>query len=592
MEFVNRLSLPTTLRERVFYGFSIILAASAVILAIFGAFFNYAAVPLNDMWNGMLGFLHQFFEGNVSAIWNPHNEHRMVLTRILFVFNAVLFDNSSVLLVAINYLLAAAGAVIFGRLIWLRTNKDASERTLSLGLVALVTASLFLWCQEENLTWGFQSQFFLVYLLPIVALYLLFVSTQTESRAPFFWAAFLGVLSVGTMANGILAPFLMLIFGLLLGIKRERLLVLGALSLLLPLLYFHNYNPPGGGNASQLATFMNQTEGVLDYTFLYLASPISYLLETTAINVFDAREDYELGLQFRVYLGFSLALLTAIKLLEFRSAQPDRATSALLILFIAYVGASAFMTSLGRYPIAGLITAESSRYTTPAIWAWAALLALWAPNIVGLARARVYARSISQILIGAILLLIVGSQYFEVQPDADTQYRKQLAALSLELKAQDREVEQLVYPIPEHIDSIVDRARLSNTSIFGAAHLQDLELKIGSQLDSNAIPGDLPNCLGHLDETDPTGSADWLRVRGWLFLVEMDRTGLLIITNNQNTIIGYGLTGHRRPDVKDAIHPKALNAGYFGYVKPQTPGSEIRLYNTASNIACSLRVQL
>ena len=59
-------------------------AFAMVLLAMIGGVRRYSPIPFGDMWNGTLGFFVRIQDGDYSAWWAQHNEHRIVLARILF----------------------------------------------------------------------------------------------------------------------------------------------------------------------------------------------------------------------------------------------------------------------------------------------------------------------------------------------------------------------------------------------------------------------------------------------------------------------------------------------------------------------------
>jgi hypothetical protein len=70
----------------------VLLAASIVAAAIIGAMRYYSPVPLGDMWNGYLDFFMEVQNGNHAAWWTQHNEHRIVLARLLFWMDLSFFN--------------------------------------------------------------------------------------------------------------------------------------------------------------------------------------------------------------------------------------------------------------------------------------------------------------------------------------------------------------------------------------------------------------------------------------------------------------------------------------------------------------------
>lgn len=166
-------SAPSRLRDRTLAAFTLMvsqpalaaiaaLAALYALLAVVGGILTFSPVPFWDMWDGGLGFYVRQMT-DVSQWWAQHNEHRIVLSRILFFLDYRYFDSNGAVLVVINYLLACS---TFGLLAWCALQRDASRRRDGRMIAAFILCCALLWTQSNNLTWAFQSQFFLANLLP------------------------------------------------------------------------------------------------------------------------------------------------------------------------------------------------------------------------------------------------------------------------------------------------------------------------------------------------------------------------------------------------------------------------------------------
>lgn len=82
-------------------------------LAIIGGYEAYSPVPMGDMWNGTLGFYVNASHGDWSSWWAQHNEHRILLSRILFWMEEAWFSGKGLFLLVTNYLLVAGVAILF-----------------------------------------------------------------------------------------------------------------------------------------------------------------------------------------------------------------------------------------------------------------------------------------------------------------------------------------------------------------------------------------------------------------------------------------------------------------------------------------------
>ena len=186
-----------------------------VLLAIFGGVRKYSPIPFGDMWEGTLNFHIKLMNGNDPVWWIQHNEHRILLSRILFWIDYKFFEGQSIFLITINYVFAGLASLVFIKF----SNLVASQylQRSDLRVIAFFLISMmFFWSQNNNFTWAFQSQFFLAQLLPLSAFLFLALDKFYAHRLDFFiTACLLGIFAAGSMANGIIAFPLMLIYSLL-----------------------------------------------------------------------------------------------------------------------------------------------------------------------------------------------------------------------------------------------------------------------------------------------------------------------------------------------------------------------------------------
>jgi hypothetical protein len=55
-----------------------------------------------DMWNGYLGFFTKLSDGDWSAWWGQHNEHRIFLARLFFWFDLFEIDAATKIFVRVE----------------------------------------------------------------------------------------------------------------------------------------------------------------------------------------------------------------------------------------------------------------------------------------------------------------------------------------------------------------------------------------------------------------------------------------------------------------------------------------------------------
>jgi hypothetical protein len=532
------------------------LAIGVIGLAVIGGVRSYSPVPFWDMWDGYLEFFLRITDGDSSAWWTQHNEHRIMLARLLFWADIKWFGGTGWFLIAVNYFLAGANALVFWRIL----RDAAATETPATGEILLglmITAWLFLWSQEVNLTWAFQSQFFLAQLLPLCALYWLQKSIIgiKAGRRSFLIACGFGLASVGTMANGILALPLMTFYALL---TRQSLLRTGALSILSVgtiFFYFNDYHAPV--ERSLLQDIKENPFGFAQYVLLYLGGPFFYLFGKGGFGKVIALE-----------AGLALIVSSAWFAIKSPRKPQEMTLQLAMLFFILYIVGTAFGTAAGRL-ILGVDHALSSRYTTPALMAWCALLVLYSPGILTSVRARGTKRLLP---FAALALLMIPLQINALRTD-DKLFERKIAQLALRVKDQTQ-IEH-VHWSAELALSIAEKAAAQNLSIFAMYPFSGAREQLGTFVQQQRLTA----CQGHLDSVEAIdGDARFVRIRGWMFN-STDRTYPHVIRflNNQGKVVGYALTGQTRLDVANAIDKKALLAGYRGYLLANQMGAALNL---------------
>lgn len=533
-----------------------LLAAAFVGLAIIGVVGIFSPVPFWDMWDGGLAFYLATSSGDYGLWFAQHNEHRIVLSRLLFWLEYHVFGGMAVFLIVMNYVIVAMAVLLFWRIALARLAAKEDQRYLAALVACFTTAWLYQWMQFENLSWSFQSQFFLAQLVPVLAFYLLHKSVPPDATVYprpallFFGLACLtGIASAGTMANGVLALPLMTAYALLARMRWWQVFFLAVLSMLMLGLYFYDYYSPGHHGSISEAILQTPLQ-LAFYTALYLGTPFYYLFGQALPGTIAA-----------VSATFIMAMVSLTCLYQ-GVRNPHANTLTLALVFgVIYLMGTAVGTGGGRL-IFGVSQAVSSRYSTPALMAWACILMLILPWLWRTVRRFPLPASV---VVTALLALMLTQQLKALSPPPHVAAERNVAGLALELGILDEAQINLVHPAA---DSLVRRmAFVSQNSLafFGAYPWRDLRETLGA-----ATPSlHLPTCVGNVDvanivPTDPS----YIRIDGWLINNE-ERVvpELITIASNRGHIAGYALAGVPRPDVAAAIGPHASRAGFRGYVR-------------------------
>jgi hypothetical protein len=550
-----------------------------VLTTIIGMINSYTPVPFWDMWGGTLGFYIAHRDGDTSIWWSQHNEHRIVLSRILFWLDYELFGGNSVFLFVINAVLACVSVLLFYQFSRDLLTAHFPEQRQRLQLLlwvftALICAWLFQWMQDQNFAWAFQSQFFLAQLMPLLAFYLLSraVNAGADQRGWCIAACVAGVASAGTMANGILALPLMTMYALAIRQPRTRVGLLAVMSVLTLFLYFFDYASPVSHGAGEQSAFAQPLLWI-HYAFLYLGTPFYMLFGEDNAGLTAAL------IATSVMAVVSITFLTVtLRDLWIRRHPVDaaRVITLALVFYLMYLVGTAFGTGSGRL-VFGVSQALQPRYTTPALMAWAAVFVLLLPVLIKQWRAARWAL----IPAGAsLMLLMVTLQWQALESRHDQVFAHAVAGLALELNIRDEAQINVIYEMSDGLINVANVASRYDLTMFGMRPWQNLrELPGRASAGNLPAPQQLPLCLGHVDIVSRIpGETRFFSVEGWLVdPVSQADAGLIEAQTIDGMVSGFGLSGYSRPDVAAAINLEAIQTGFKAYLRLQDSGQALWL---------------
>lgn len=536
-------------------------------MAVIGGVRSYSVVPYWDMWEGCIGFLEKLDAGDATAWWQQHNEHRIVWARLFFLADREGFGGDGRFLVAFNYLLAAGSVFAFWKI--LQRYQDATpadDATKALGF--FFVPLLFLWTQEENLTWAFQSQFFLVQLLPLLALYCLHRSVRPgASRSSFALAALLGIASVGTMANGLVILPLMTIYAVVMRQRTLHVVILSLLSVLAVAAYLHGYH-----SVERHESFTALREHPLTlpkYFLAYLGSPFSFFAP-------DSMKTW-----FAYVGGLGLLALTAVSAGSIGATPRKHPLRCALLMFIVFIFTAALITAMGRLRF-GPTQALSSRYTTPALMAWAAILVLHSNWLIAALRARRTIVLVAAVVLAAVMLR---EQTEALRSHAGAIFERDRAALALELGARDSfYIDRIVNPEQPPAIASVQVALSDRRSIFGRPPLAGMREALGTRPGNvGATPGGCGGATSRMQAIP--GDAAFMRLEG--SMADETRTRELdhaAVVAADGTTVGFVVF---RP--AGMIVRAGQGTDFGGYVQTAAGQGPLRLQTATTACALSAR---
>jgi hypothetical protein len=431
--------------------FDMSFTAKALALLFFlstaiGAYCHHTSIPFWDMWNGYVEFGVRMLDGHWSSLWDQHNEHRITVSRLLFLIDLFAFKGNSRFLIIANVLLLAVSAWTFFSI----ARSDLGDNH-NVALPYLLVAWMFSWCQSDNIVWAFQSQFILAQITPLWSLLLLNKSIQRGSHWAIFVAACIsGAASSLTMANGVLTLPCMTIFLLLTRGIGTRTLILTALSVANATLYFHAYTKPDHTAIGPIEALLSgRSLEMLTYGLLYIGNPIWFIakgiLQSEAVGVIA---------------GAILLLMLSMSFIRVIKQRAIQTLDVALATYCLYLLGTAAATTAGRFTF-GLSQATSSRYATPALMLWAcAFLLSWR------AAGKRQRRLIEYGLLGMVVLALPG-QFKVTNGSSHLDFERHQAVLAASLETGDSAVMQRIFPSDRDLVHISRMANERGLTVFG-----------------------------------------------------------------------------------------------------------------------------
>lgn len=538
-----------------------------IFAAVIGGVKGYSPVPFWDMWDGYLGFYSKILKGDWTAWWSQHNEHRIFLARIFFWLDLHFFKGLSIFLVIVNYILIGLLGYFFSKIL----AKNGTESRAPYFKFFLI-AWLFSWCQRDNFIWAFESQFILAQLLPFVAFYSMYLSSiKQENSKLFVISLILGFLSVGSMANGVLALPLMFMYAISLRMNTVKVWVLAIASICTVLLYFVNFHRPNS-HGSFFDVFKTDPLGIFHYITLYIGGPFYFATNSQFIAT-----------SFAVILILTVIYMAIVNIFFYKNLSPY---NLFLIYFIFYIGITALVTAGGRL-VFGIDQALASRYMTPALMVWGAFFVLIEQEIF-LKNKAIY----KWIWIPFLLLLLIFLPYqlsaFKSQRDVN--FDKELSALAVELGVIDQQRIGHIFHSAIKINEFSEMPRKNNLSVFGTPLIKDKRELINAKPDIK-MEG-LRSCLGAFEGLNFIKEDErYIHVYGWVWDANRSLSlDSLLLIDDSATVKGVAIIGAKRRDLGKQLNRSALYSGFEGYLLKESLGKNLLIIDPASK--CGLRVLL
>ena len=311
----------------------------------------FIPVPIEDQWVQLVGERHV----TLAWLWSQHNEHRLLIPRLVFVLDRVLAHETGALSLSISLAVQLTTCAVFVAVGpgW------RSLRTCSGVVSAALIVALGMWSvQYANQTWAFQVQFTSVSLATLVCLASAAAPVPSAGRLVVTLVS--GAAAAVTLANGLAALPLAVCVALWTRQPRPHIAILSSASVALAAVYLIDYQtPPEHGDPLQT---VRNPAAIVTYVLAYLGAPWAEALRTLIGQP---------QIEFSVVVGAVGLIAYAASCLGLARGRRPSAAIALAAMG-GFALATALVTALGRLPF-GIDAALTSRYATPAIAFWTSL---------------------------------------------------------------------------------------------------------------------------------------------------------------------------------------------------------------------------
>jgi hypothetical protein len=525
----------------------------------------YSGVPFWDEWNGSLAFISNFTPENLGSIFVQHNEHRIILFRLIALFNYHVLNGQIWFLVAINLtILVGIVHILFRYVSLVLESKWSATPQVKVSLISILVIIESSWMQEQNINWGFQSQFLLGIYLPLVAFFLLQKYWLSGKNRTFYLAILFGVLSAGTFASGIIVLPLMFLGALICKRNPKELLSLFLVSVLLVFLYFRGYSTPGQHSNPMASLFFNTFE-VLKYTAVYLLSPvIKSIGEGNAAIILMILA----GLTYATSLFFYRTLTR-------RNLIFGEGVLVLPILFLtSFVG----LTALGRANF-GAREALASRYVSVTLVFYVLITLVFISKRLG---SRKLETVHLWVTLALVIALLMPSQLHALSRNNNA-FDQRLSALGLNLGLRDDVQVSRIFPNSQYLYEFAPKIISANKGIFGTPLFE--KSRSGKNLKISDFKIDV--CEVRIDQVFPSSDKSFQKVFGWSFIPTANQPiGDFLVLSSEGKIVGAGMSGAIRTDVDSYLGMENIDAGFAFYLMEN--GTNQIIVNLSNELVCKL----
>ncbi|MDR2191618.1 MAG: hypothetical protein LBO62_01885, partial [Endomicrobium sp.] len=278
-----------------------------------------------------------------SALFAQHNEHRMFFPKLLSLANMYLFDYDSKIAMYCSYIFLFSGWLVLVKYI-----KDI-KNSVFLKYISVLAVSVlcFNLRQEENLLWGFQTAWLLIFFCIIASSFLFHKFFETSKKSYLIFSLALAMIASFSLAQGLFLWFSFVFIFFLMFASREKfnritfaVVLVSALSAFLLYFYFFGYD-----------------KGTLSTFQISFADCFAYYVRTFGSIVYTGYNFAQLSI-----ISTVIALLSAGALIYLAVKRKIKENIfPITLMCIGHI--FLFAIIIGRAK-AGIIFPDSSRYVT------------------------------------------------------------------------------------------------------------------------------------------------------------------------------------------------------------------------------------
>jgi hypothetical protein len=540
-----------TLREMRLTTILLLLSAAAafviVLCGIAVLFDAYSALPYWDQWEYISPavIFRRYFE--------QHNEHRILLTKLIMFTDQAVFGGSNLLNFAIIYLTQALHAWFLTVLAWRAGLRSYSE---ILPAALTILATLFTVHQFENLTWGFQTQFVIVFAAATAAFLSVARYAETGRSINLVATVLASAIATSEMANGVLVAMIVVVMAITLRLGWRIVLILAVVAALLPAAYLIDYSPVA--HHSSIAESIGHPLQLVGYVCTYIGGIAA---RTLTAGPFEFVGRFIPEPRLALICGAVVSLINILVVVRVAARRADIPPAICTLLAInLFVAGTAAITGLGRMGF-GLDQALASRYSTGGAIIIAVtfilVLALAAPLRPPIAR---FAGAACLIL---LTLLAIAQPRFIRSAD-ERRIGNDLATSALLSEVTEPDALHMTFL---HVDYIMRGASYlkgRNLSIFADSWSQWLGRPLGE-----FTPLPRSTCPGRINELLPIPRTDGARISGAVTFSPFMLRPRVVLIDARARVVGYAFVQHHIDLVAiyRPVRRPTVDIGWLGHVR-------------------------